>query len=191
VFPAPHRRRETAVRVIKTSDIEARGRLQEIFRPKELRLVLGAAEMRSALVRQDERAFHQAFEKVRPWFPTAGELRLNPIGRDWTGARDVYTRLMSSLLQKARLILWQPQEPSLMPALYCPDLKTASFVMTAMGRLRVCPKCNEVFYPHADNQDYCEPAHGTAYRTARSRWNKKQRALAQGKPARISRGKAK
>jgi len=64
-----------------------------------------------------------------------------------------------------------------MPALYCPDWKTAAFVVTFLGRVRVCanPKCNAVFVPSTDKEHYCIPAHGVAYRVARSRWRAKQR----------------
>jgi hypothetical protein len=59
------------------------------------------------------------------------------------------------------------------PGIYCRDWKTAAFVLMCMGSIRVCPKCGNSFVPKTDNQDYCTPAHGVAYRTAKSRWNAK------------------
>ena len=93
---------------------------------------------------------------------------------DWLGAQWLYSRLMNTLIQNARLLLWR-REKGLSPASYCPDLKTAAFGMTVMGHGRVCPQSNEVFIPPADTVEYCKPAHGVAYRTVRSRWNKKER----------------
>jgi len=174
-FRAPNRWAEQAVREVKNSDIEGPGRLRRIFRVEELPLVLGAAEMKRAFRKMDAEAFRNAFEKIRPWWPAVGRFTLGTIESDWSGAEWLYSRLMNNLIQNARLVLWRREKALLMPGLYCPDLKTAAFVMTVMDHIRVCPKCNEMFIPSAGNVEYCKPEHGVAYRTARSRWNKKQR----------------
>jgi hypothetical protein len=181
VFRAPNRWAEQAVREVNKSDIEGQGRLRQIFHLEELPLVLGVAAMGRAFRKRNADAFRQAFDKARPWWPSAGRFTLGNIESNWSGAQWLYSRLMNKLVQNARLILWRREKGLLMPALYCPDLKTAAFVMAVMDRIRVCPKCNGVFTPKASNVEYCNPAHGGAYRTARSRRNKGPRDLPDAK----------
>jgi hypothetical protein len=151
-------------------------RLLKIFEAEQLALVSGVAEIAYAFRKRDAEAFRRAFQKVRPWWPDNRRFTPCKIEDDWPAAQGTYSTLINKFIQNARLILWRREnEHRLLPALYCPDLKTAFFVMTAMGKVRVCPKCNEMFIPSADNVEYCKPAHGIAYRTARSRWNKKER----------------
>jgi hypothetical protein len=185
VFSGPNSWSEKTVRSVTSSDLDEPGRLLKIFSREQWPLVVGVSELRIAIRKKDEPAFRQAFEKVRPWWPTAGQFTLNAIGNNWSGAKSLFSKLMNKLTQNARLIQWQPNEGLLMPALYCPDLKTAKFVLLVMGRLRVCPKCKEIFSPKTDNQDYCKPAHGVAWRTAESRRKKRLREeKARGKQSR-------
>ena len=138
----------TAVRAITSADL---GRLSEIFRPEELPLVVGVADLQRAINKKDEAGFWLANEKVRPWQRQRNmpgvTITYKAIGRDWGAAQSLYADLMNELTQNVRLILWQPERGQLRPALYCPDLKTAKFVLLLMGRIRVCPKCKEIFRP--------------------------------------------
>ena len=123
----------------------------EIFRPEELPLVVGVADLQRAINKKDEAGFWLANEKVRPWQRQRNmpgvTITYKAIGRDWGAAQSLYADLMNELTQNVRLILWQPERGQLRPALYCPDLKTAKFVLLLMGRIRVCPKCKEIFRP--------------------------------------------
>jgi hypothetical protein len=170
----------TAVRAITNADL--RGKSPEIFRPEELPLVKGIAELRRAINTKDERGFWRAFEEVRPWQRVRNmpgvTVSCQPIGKDWARARSLYADLISELTQNVRLILWQPERGQLMPALFCPDLKSAQFVLLLMGRIRVCPWCKEIFKPKADNVVFCRPSHGVNWRTALSRTRKRQRLAA-------------
>jgi uncharacterized C2H2 Zn-finger protein len=127
--------------------------------------------LRIAINKRDEPGFWQAYEKVRPWQRNMRGVTITykAIGKDWAAAQSLYADLMSELTQNVRLILWQPEKGQLRPALYCPDLKTAKFVLLLMGRIRVCPRCKEIFRPKKDNVIFCRPAHGVAWRTALSR----------------------
>jgi uncharacterized C2H2 Zn-finger protein len=185
----------TAARAITSADLEGRGRLSEIFRSKELPLVVGVEELRRAINKKDESGFWQAYEKVRPWQRNRNmpgvTTTYKAIDNDWAAAQSLYADLMSELTQNARLILWQPEKGQLRPALYCPDLKTAKFVLLLMGRIRVCPRCKEIFRPKKENVVFCRPAHGVAWRTAVSRARARQRLEAKAKKeqtrARLSR----
>lgn len=185
-FPAD-RTESMAVHVVREADIKAR--LRTIFRPKDLPLYIGAIELKHAYAAKDELALNRASEKVRPWLPhfappreiqgesADGRLSFSSTGQKWNATRWNYSRLMADMFQSARLAIWfSEKEGRFLPALYCPDWKTAAFVMTFLGRIRVCPKCSTIFIPSADNVDYCTPAHREAHRVARSRWRAQQRA---------------
>lgn len=186
----PGERGESCVRVVTADDI--RKRLRTIFTPKDISLYVGAVQLKQALEAEDELALQSASERVRPWmgdffeFPkllldiaAANRVSLKRSGTDWRYSAFVnYSRLIADMFKSARLVMWfSEKESRLLPALYCPDWKTAAFVVTFMGRLRVCanPRCNEVFVPSTDKEHYCTRAHGVAYRTARSRWRAQQK----------------
>jgi hypothetical protein len=172
------------VRVVRDTDLKKR--LRTIFSPKELPLLIGAIQLKQALGAGDGLALHQGSEKVRPWLPDFIDIRDwrwksadGRISMEFRGKRYSallnYIKLMADMFQSARLVIWfSEKEERLLPALYCPDWKTAAFVVTFTGRLRVCPKCSEIFIPSADNVDYCSPAHREAHRVAR--WRSRQPA---------------
>ena len=180
-FPGPTRTRYVKVRAITAAEIKKRLGL-EIFSSRrdsstnEKFLYLGAGRLRPAYDKRDERGLQDALEMVRPWIPTFGTITRNTGGGDRReGARWDYSKLMSNAVQSARLVAWCPYkaERLLSPAVYCPNLETAAFVMMFMGDIRVCPKCHAPFIPKSGNVDYCKPAHGVAHRTARSRSRRK------------------
>lgn len=186
-FPADHAGC-MAVRAVSGREIKAR--LRTIFRPDELPLFVGVMELKGAYDAGDELALQRASEKVRPWladfasprerqWKTAdGRVSIETVGRKWNATRWNYSRLTADMFRNARLVIYFPEneEGRPLPALYCPDWKTAAFVMTFLGRIRVCPKCSIIFIPAADNVTYCTPAHREAHRVARSRWRAQQRA---------------
>lgn len=199
-FPSDRVNESMFVRVVRNEDIGAR--LKTIFRPDELPLFVGAIELKQAYDAGDELALKRASEKVRPYMrgfapPEEWELKLKTRdgrglifkshGRKWNATRWNYSGLMADMFQDARLVIWfSEKEERFLPALYCPNWKTAAFVMTFLGRVRVCPKCSTIFIPSADNVDYCSPAHREAYRVARSRWRAQQRAKEEKKKAQKS-----
>lgn len=167
-----------AVRMVKPKDIKER--LPTIFTPKDILQFTGAGQLKSAYDTKDVFTLRRSVERVSPQVPGWGGGPWN-LGTDskpnWVGVRFIYSSSMTNLLRDARLVMWcSDKEERFLPGIYCPDWKTAAFVVSFMDHLRVCPKCGDPFSPKTDNQDYCTPAHGVAHRTARSRWNKKQRA---------------
>jgi hypothetical protein len=182
------RAEESAVRVVRAKDIKAR--LPKIFPPQELDLFLGAIQLEQALGARDDLALLRASEKVRPWLPDfvdavpVWQLDIglkHYVSRKITGVNRRYPallnycRLMADRLQNVRLVIWfAEKEGRFLPALYCPDWKTAAFAFTFTGGIRVCqnPKCSKVFVPLADNVAYCEPACREAHRVARWRHRK-------------------
>lgn len=58
--------------------------------------------------------------------------------------------------------------------LYCSDKKTAVYAMRSVGKLRICPNCEEPFIPGAGNVTYHTVKCREAYRVKRFRWREKQ-----------------
>ena len=65
----------------------------------------------------------------------------------------------------------EPETHWAAPAIYCPDERTAAYVMLFMDYVRVCQnsKCRKLFVPKISTQKYCIPKHGVSNRTKRSR----------------------
>lgn len=181
-FPSTTRTRFVKVRAITAAEVKRR--LLEIFSSKEESRInekfiyVGAGLLTQAYKAGDEYGLQYALERLDPWIPSFGTKTLNPDGDKREGARWDHSSLMSNAVQNARLVAWYPYKTKLLlsPAVYCPNLATAAYVMMFMGGIRVCPKCHVPFIPKSDNVDYCKPAHGVAHRTARSRWRAKERA---------------
>lgn len=173
---------------------QVKKRLHSIFTPKSISLYAGVLRLKQALESKDELALQTASEKMRPWMADYAEfpsflleidtakksslLKRTGVNHGYSAFVN-YSRVVAETLQNARLVIWfSERNERLLPAVYCPDWKTAAFVLALMGRVHVCgnPKCNEVFVPGSDKKEYCSDAHGGSYRTARSRWKTKQRS---------------
>lgn len=187
------RSEQSLFRVVKRADIKARFRT--IFTAKEVPLFLGSVRIKQALDAGDEFELQRALDAVRPWVPDFADLKdrqwKSADGRVTIATRGMkrysvqlnYSRLMADMFQEARLVMWfSEKEDRIIPAVYCPKWKTAAFVMTFAGRLRVCPKCNDIFSPKKNGKagGYCSLAHGNAHRIQRKRWRDKQKNLARG-----------
>ena len=183
LFPSADPKRyvvsHSAVRLVTADDIQKR------LTPREKVLAEGALRLRQIYAKRDElflemssREIEKSFEQVRACVPMFERGPVNLRG-NWPSVRWVYSSLMCNLIQDARLVMWcSDKEQRFLPGVYCSDWVTAAFVLVFMDGIRVCPQCGISFIPETDNQDYCEPRHGVAYRTARSRWRAKQRAKA-------------
>lgn len=92
-----------------------------------------------------------------------------------------------------QLVFWW-HDQQLEPAIYCPNLQTAYYIhalfISRAGVIgwRVCPWCSNRFEQKRVDQEYCIPKHGDAYRMARMRWERKQKAEAKVRATR-KRGK--
>ena len=73
-------------------------------------------------------------------------------------------------MRRARFVLWLTKKNLVIPAIYCPTLKTAFFVAAAFRGIVVCPNCGELFAPDTERTDktgsekYCKAACGQRYR---------------------------
>jgi hypothetical protein len=144
----------------------------------------------------DEFTLRQAFEKLQPYvkgipspeviwvdLPSTKKgvkIALGTGGQDLSIAPGGYSSLMTQILKCTQFVIWYSEKDErLLPALYCPDKKTAVFAMRFTGRILVCPKCDTPFIPIAGNIDYCCIKHRESHRVERFRWRKKQRTEAE------------
>jgi hypothetical protein len=183
-FPARHTG-SMAVRVVTPQDVAKR--LRDIFGPKDIPLYTGVIRLERALESGHEGDIIDSLERVRPWIKDFaplkevqwkspdGRVSFKTVGQKRNAARWNYSGLMAELFHSAQLVVWwSEKERHFMPALYCPDWKTAAFLLAFMKHFRECPKCHTVFVPSADNVDYCTPRHREAHRVARWRARKRQ-----------------
>lgn len=81
-------------------------------------------------------------------------------------------RLATKPMEDARLVLWFASG-QFVPAIYCPEVRTAIFVRAFLS-LQRCPHCGNIFLPDKQNRIYCRPSHGQAHRVARMRAKQKR-----------------
>src|SRR5262249_45072897 len=68
------------------------------------------------------------------------------------------------------VVMWRTKSEQFLPAILCPNVRTASFVAAAFRGLAVCPNCLRLFDPYAERIDgskgdkYCTAACGSRYR---------------------------
>jgi hypothetical protein len=144
---------------------------------KSFELYRGLDLLKRAFDGKDEWELSNAVRMLRPHYPQLhpGFTKIEDWSGDnkWEMARYLYSEHMTWAVSRSRLVVWFPNQAAglLSPAIYCPNLKTAAFVALFRGGMRVCPKCGTLYVPDKATRDYCTPAHGVAYRTARSRGN--------------------
>lgn len=179
--PTRYEESERAVCVVTDKDIKKR------LTPEEIALVDGALQLRQAYAERDDyflertsQKIEQSFKHVRafvPRFKRERAAKLVKVRGNWPGVRWVYSSLMSNLLRDSRVVMWcSDKDGKFLPGVYCPNWRTAAFALMFMDGMRICPQCGIWFSPETCKQEYCKTSHGVNYRTARSRWNAKQRA---------------
>lgn len=139
----------------------------------------GVSRLRRAYMEKDMRALTIALEQVVPLIPIIPGTKLDMDWSElkmWDTARGLFVEVMSHAVKNVRWVTWSPAsgEHNPAPAAYCPDMSTALAMAVFLDSVRVCPHCGRPFTPKQDNVDYCSPAHGAAYRTARSREKKRR-----------------
>jgi hypothetical protein len=142
------------------------------------RALRGLGLLQHAYATRNATALRAAIAQSRPLLPKP---QFGKVTEDWTGdkiwggAQWFYSEAMSHAIKNARWVAWWPfsGEQEALPGVYCPDMSTAVAMALFIQDVRVCPKCGVPFVPKQENVDYCKPAHGVAYRTARSRERKR------------------
>lgn len=77
---------------------------------------------------------------------------------------------MAHEMESARLVLWwNNRRKRFLPAIFCPDYKTAMYVHAVLRDLRACPGCDKPFIPDRLDQQYCKPQCSGRQRTRRRR----------------------
>jgi hypothetical protein len=162
-----------AVRAPTLRDLYA---AKSTLKPEDVAFLDGITALRRAYSTHEGAALESAVQQLQPFRPQLPGLRVE----DWSGpnkwesARWLYSELLTTALRKAQLVLWWPEGRArlIVPAVFCPDLRTASVCAVFRDALSVCPKCKLPFIPSKPGMRYCTPAHGVAHRTAKSRKKK-------------------
>jgi hypothetical protein len=82
------------------------------------------------------------FWSAVPWSAKAAPVNLPPA--------------LSHEMSDAHLVLWwNSRRKQFLPAIFCPDYKTAMFAQVALKDLRACPDCDKSFIPDRPDQLYC------------------------------------
>jgi len=89
------------------------------------------------------------------------------------------SQLMSDGLDSVRIVLWS-FEGQVLPAIYCPDLKSAVYAFLLARKWGICPHCNEFFVQKRPDQIFCTIAHREAHRVARWRAGKAAKSKRKG-----------
>ena len=168
------------------------------FTPEEAQFIADCLALRRAYNSKDQLALGRPFQRLWP-FLVGQELWPQPhtpaeevarkamakafslpalSDRKW--ARFYFPQLVSKALRDVRIVVWWfEKEQRFIPAISCPDLKTAFLLRGFMGDIRVCPHCDKPFMPDKANIDYCSIAHREAHRVAR--WRAKNPSKHSGK----------
>jgi len=86
---------------------------------------------------------------------------------------------MAHEMEAAWLVLWwNSRRKQFLPAIFCPDYKTAMYVRAVLRDLRACPGCDTPFIPDRLDQQYCSTRCSDRHRTRKCRHLAKLRAKA-------------
>jgi predicted nucleic acid-binding Zn ribbon protein len=76
----------------------------------------------------------------------------------------------TAAMKSARLVLWYDwKRKRFLPAIYCPNLTTALYVLASLQELHACPACNKPFVQIRTDQEYCSIACRERFRQQRRR----------------------
>jgi hypothetical protein len=90
-----------------------------------------------------------------------------------------YPAFFNRELKGARLVLWLTKQKRFLPAIFCPNMKTAMFAFAAFRGVAACRNCGELFTLDVERPDksksevYCTAACGLRYRSKTYRARKK------------------
>jgi len=93
-----------------------------------------------------------------------------------------YPAFFTREIRGAQLVMWRTKQEQFLPAIYCPNIKTASFVAVAYRGLAACLNCYRVFSPgsisvdDSSSEKYCTVACGQRNRQKIYRLKVKQRS---------------
>ena len=153
------------VRLLRNRDILDPA-IRKVLNPTDYDLLTATLDLKKSRDTNDDFLAQKRYPKLRPFLPPRPS---DPkMAVPWAGV-DV-AKLATAPMQAARLVLWFVSG-KFIPAIYCPDLRTAIFVRAFLS-LQTCAHCGIVFGSEKENVIYCCPAHGHAHRVARMRAKK-------------------
>jgi hypothetical protein len=168
------------VRLLRNSDYSDEAAIRKVLSTEDYDLLTGTLDLKRSRETADLALQERANTKLG-YNKTELDRRLYSYPA-WADVR--VPEKATAPMDPARLVLWS-QKGRYIPAIYCPDVKTAIFCR-AFFNLQTCPHCGIVFFAENDNVIYCRPSHGHAHRMARARYLKtlRERERKQGRKKR-------
>jgi hypothetical protein len=159
----PRTRSGPKVRVVRNRDLTESAIRKALGQDYDL--LTATLDLKKARETGDALLQRRAYSKLMPHLGLAD---WDPEAFSYPGWANVFVpRLATAPLEGARLVLWFCSG-RFIPAIYCPDLKTAIFVRAFLS-FQTCPYCGKIFAPDKNNVVYCRPSHSNAHRMARMR----------------------
>jgi len=157
-------------------------KLKKLLPANDWKFLSGVLGVKQAFESKDQLKLRQGYADVAPvMLGTSASNEEMQLQKDFLDALAVDARsaviflpqLATYALKNARLVLWR-SKGKFVPAIFCPNFRTALYAKALLGRIKVCPHCNHLFEVPRSNQDYCSIAHREAHRVARWRAGKEQ-----------------
>jgi len=129
--------------------------------------MIGTFQLRVALEVGDSYAIGRALARVYPperLKRSSGKYTIEKM------ARISLSEQFAEEMKRCRPVLWLDAKTNeLNSGILCRDPKSAIFVRAAIGDLRACPYCSEIFRPDRPDQIYCTIPHRENFRKQRFR----------------------
>jgi hypothetical protein len=179
----------TKVRMFADDDL---AKLKKLLPANNWKFLSGVLGVKQAFESKDQLKLRQGYADVAPVMlgKSASNVEmqlqkefLDALAVDARSAVIFLPQLATYALKDARLVLWR-SKGKFVPAIFCPNFTTALYTKALLGRIKVCPHCNQLFEVPRSNQDYCSIAHREAHRVARWRAGKEQLKASQKKDGR-------
>jgi hypothetical protein len=175
------------VRVLTTKDVQKN--LRKAIKQSEINLFNGILRLKRAYDEKDELELQSAYLLVWPWLENVS----HGDAHNWTEEqakqsysemisfkssdhiRFDYSQLVTRVFEAARLVMWSPEKSkNFTPAVFCPDWRTAAFVIAFLGNILVCPICNRLF-ASTGKKIYCTTKCQNSHRQRRFRFRAEAR----------------
>lgn len=134
----------------------------------ESKRFIAATQLRDAHESGDAFSIHAALDSFYASEPRIAEVwKRAPVER--VAPSNLPTEFTEHMA-RARLVLWWHfKRKRFQPAVYCPTLRVAQYVLAALRDLRACPFCDKLFVPYRPDQFYCSIHHRESFRKRRQR----------------------
>jgi len=172
LFPAPRTDMEEVIGIARvreftgaflTPGTKEHDRLVAEVSPRDLAVLKGIRLLRYA-AHPDSTFARQSFDDAMRLLEGDETVSLLARAEPAEAAKRLYKTYLTPLLSRVRLVVPHSSQ-DFVPALRCPDMKTALYCFTVFSGCEVCPNCLQLFScEESEGTKYCSPRCGAAYR---------------------------